>query len=271
MNGTKIMLSALMTLLMLPGMVAAACSLGANPLHMSVSAVPGETVVVTWNLYNIHGDRVTHVVIEGAEENPDWEVFYDPELHTASYNVTGVVQEINENVGLAATEVVDEIPNPKPEGYDYVNYPGGDGYIPVMPIDIFVKVPEDAELFEDYVLTFNGVGKCFMEEGTVIPGIATKLELTIRTVSGEPFFETPIATPADTGSESPVETGNEGGEGRPATTEGGDSITGFVVANATWIGLVVILIIIIVIMGFRNRSGVSGGYDAGKYSWTPPG
>jgi hypothetical protein len=282
-----------LSLFLLPALVAAACSIGANPLHMSAQAVPGETVVVSWNLYNIHGDRTTHVVVEGAESNPSWEVLFDPEVHTASYNVTGVIQEIDENVGLAPTEVVDEVPDPKPEGYDYVNYPGGDGYIPVRPIGISVKVPEDVELFEDYVLEFQATGNCFMETGTVIPGIATKLELTIRTVSGEPFFETPVDTLGDTPDQTPDETPTpdlisaptEGGEEAAATAAGegadeggageGDGITGFLVQNSTWIGMIIILLVVILWLAFRGGKSTSGDTSAGglgkPYEWKPSG
>ena len=45
-------------------LLSAACSLGANPLSMEASAKPGQEVVGTWNLYNLYGDRTTHIIIE---------------------------------------------------------------------------------------------------------------------------------------------------------------------------------------------------------------
>jgi len=270
---TSIMVGALVTILILPVIAMADCSLGANPLHMNVQAVPGETVVVTWNLYNIHGDRTTHVVLDEAEENPGWEFFFDPEIHEGTYNVTGVIKTIDENVGLAPTDVIDVVPDPKPQGYDYVNYPGGDGYIPVMPIDIFIKVPKDSELLKDYVLTFQATGNCFMETGTVIPGIATKLEVKLRTVSGEPFYETPVITPPEQkpNNEEGQETGNQD------TTLSGDSITGFIEANGMPItaGIIILFVALFLVARSKkkgrsqNQGPVGGGYNGQKYTWNP--
>ena len=251
--------------LLLPGLVQAACSIGANPLTMDARAVPGQTVTATWNLYNIHGDRITHIVINIAEAPPGWEISFEPELHEATYNVTGVLQTIEENVGLRPTEVVDSIPDPKPEGMDYVKHPKEDGYIPVRPIDISIKVPEDAEPWKDYKVTLEAVGKCVMEPGAVVPGIATQLELTIKTVSGEEFYEEEIIEGEVTGeAQGEAETGGE----EEATAEesgeqGGAGITGFLVANAPWIGIIIVLVVILAYVGFARgrREDVYKGYS----------
>ncbi len=234
-------LMAFVAFLLLPGMVQAACSIGANPLSMEARAVPGQTVTAAWNLYNIHGDRITHVVINVAEAPPGWEISIEPGLHGAAYNVTGVLQEIEENLGLRPTEVVGSIPDPKPEGTDYVKHPKEDGYIPVRPVDILVKVPVDAEPFKDYKVTLEAVGNCFMEPGAVVPGIATQLELAIRTISGEGFFEEEIL-------EEPREVPEAGGEaeaGKEESTPGGQGfdMTGFLIDNAAWIGVIVVIVL----------------------------
>lgn len=253
--------------LLLPGLVQAACSIGANPLSMDARAVPGQTVTATWNLYNIHGDRITHVKIGAAESYPGWEISFEPELHEATYNVTGVLQTIEENVGLRPTEVVDFIPDPKPEGMDYVRHPKEDGYIPVRPVDIFIKVPEDAELWKDYKFTFEAVGNCFMEPGAVVPGIATQLEMTIRTVSGEEFYE--VEVPEESSEESP-EAGEEGGEEQTPAGETGEQgiggITGFLVSNASWIGIIIVLIVLLAYFSFAKNQWKGKHWG---YSYTP--
>lgn len=179
----------LVSLLLLPGIAEAACSIGANPLSMDARAVPGQTVIATWNLYNIHGDRITHVKISAVDPLPGWEISFEPGLHSATYNVTGVLQTVEENVGLEPGSVIEAIPETIPEGVDYVRHPGGEGYIPVRPVKIYVKVHDNAELWKNYNFTFEALGNCLMEPGAVAPAIATQLELDIKTISGEEFYE----------------------------------------------------------------------------------
>ena len=80
-------------IILFSNIVNAACSLGANPLSLDARAIPGQTVVATWNLYNLHGDRTTHVKLS-IVESPDWKISFEPELHNASYSVMGVTQTI---------------------------------------------------------------------------------------------------------------------------------------------------------------------------------
>lgn len=269
--------------LLLPGIVEAACSIGANPLSMDARAIPGQTVIATWNLYNIHGDKITHVKISAVDPFPGWEISFEPELHDATYNVTGVLQTIEENVGLEPSSVVETVPETIPEGMDYVRHPGGEGYIPVKPVKIYVKVPEDAEIFKDYKFTFEALGNCFMEPGAVAPAIATQLELNIKTISGEEFYEEEV-----TGEEICTDGIDNDGDGlvdcddpdcesadvcvteitpKAGIPEGeGLDITGFIISNASWIGIIIVLVALLAYFGFVRKPGKE---EHRGYSYTP--
>ena len=170
-------------------LVNAACSLGANPLSMEARAKPGQEVLATWNFYNLYGDRTTHITVSKIQ-GPDWEIRYEPALHEESYDVSGVIQIIEENVGVEKSSVVLEIPETIPEGIDYVKHPKQDGYILVKPVKIYITIPDDAGLWKDYKFVFEAKGNCFTEPGAVIPSLATQLELNIKTTTE--FYEKPV-------------------------------------------------------------------------------
>ena len=156
---------------------------------MEVSAKPGQEGVRTWNLYNLYGDRTTHIVIEKIE-GPDWEISFTPDIHEANYEVSGIIQTIDENVALEESSVVLEIPENPPEGVDYVKHPNQEGYIPVRPINIYITIPENAELWKVYEFVFEAKGNCFTEPGAVIPGVATQLNFNVKPTTE--FYEKPL-------------------------------------------------------------------------------
>lgn len=193
MHKNKIFLffSFLVFIFLFSNIVNAACSIGATPLSMEARAIPGQTIFAVWNLYNLHGDRTTHVKLDLIEMPSDWEISFEPESHEAFYSVMGVVQTIEENVALELTPVLKTKPETIPEGMDYVKHPGKEGYIPVKVIKIYIKVPEDAELWKEHDLVLGATGKCFTEPGAVIPGVVTQLKLKVKIISGE-FTEIPL-------------------------------------------------------------------------------
>lgn len=171
-------------------LVNAACSLGANPLSMEARAKPGQEVVATWNFYNLYGDRTTHITVSKIQ-GPNWDIKYEPALHEESYDVSGVIEKISENVGVEKSSVVLEIPINPPEGISYVKHPKQEGYIPVKPIKIYITIPDDAKLWQDYKFVFEAKGNCFTEPGAVIPALATQLELNVKTTTE--FYEKPVS------------------------------------------------------------------------------
>lgn len=191
MNKKKIflILFSFLIFIFLFSFVEAACSLGANPLNIEARVVPGQTVLATWNLYNLYGDRITHVKLDATEAPSDWKISFEPKLRKVTYSVMGVLQTIEENVLLKQTPVVKTIPETIPEGMDYVKHPKEEGYIPMKVVKIYVEVPENAELWKEHELVIGATGNCFTEPGAVVPGVATQLNLKVTTISEEGFTE----------------------------------------------------------------------------------
>ena len=227
------------------GSISAACSLGANPLSMEAGAKPGQEVVGTWNLYNLYGDRATHIIIEKIE-GPDWMVSFTPDIHEASYEVSGETQTINENVALEESSVVLEIPENPPEGVDYVKHPNQDGYIPVRPVEIYITIPEDAKIGQDYEFVFEAKGSCFTGPGAVIPGVATQLNFNVKPTTD--FYEKPIINDGEikVKNETPKAPEEEGLVGITGGVIGANALTTGILTLTTIILIMVILILVLV-------------------------
>ncbi len=160
----------------------AACSLGATPLGAGAKVKPGTEVLVVWNFYNLYGDRTTHISVTKTS-GPDWDIRYEPTFHEEQYEISGVVTPMNENLAVENSSVVLEIPSTIPEGMDYVKHPSKDGYIPVKTLKIYIKVPANAKLWENFGFTFQAKGDCFTEPGAVIPAVATEMKVNITTTT----------------------------------------------------------------------------------------
>jgi len=181
--------SFIVSLILFTQFASASCSLGANPLSMDLSAKPGQEVMVSWNLYNLYGDRTTHVAISKVA-GPDWKIRYEPALQEQKYNISGIIEKVMENVALENMQVVPEIPSILPAGVSYVKHPKEAGYIPVRAVKIYVTIPKDAKLWETSKFEFEAKGTCFSEPGAVVPAVATKLNLNIRATTD--FYEAPV-------------------------------------------------------------------------------
>lgn len=245
MNRKKILLFffILIFIFLFSNIVNAACSIGANPLSMESRAVPGQTVFATWNLYNLYGDRTTHVKLSTIEAPSDWKISFEPELRRVTYKVMGVIQKIEENVAVKVMPVVETKPETIPEGMGYVKHPKEEGYIPVKVVKIYVKVPEDAELWKDHDLVFGATGNCFTEPGAVVPGVATQLKLKVKTISEE-FTEVPLEK-APEEKEEVVVVEEEKPTAEPKVIEKEVKVG---VSMSTFVGVVVVLIILIIII-----------------------
>ena len=172
----------------------ASCSLGATPLSASAQAMPGQTVEVTWNLYNLYGDRPTHVVLS-VTSDVDWNYWIEPELHEVTYNVSGVLITTSENLAIPPRPVVTYKPSTIAAGEDYIKHPSKDGYIPVSTVKIYIEVPENATLWETHKFTITAQGNCFtIPPGTVIPAVSTSLDVNLQVVSQEYYEELVIST-----------------------------------------------------------------------------
>lgn len=166
--------------------ISASCSLGATPLGMGAEANPDQEVLIIWNFYNLYGDRMTHIIVDKIN-GPDWEIKYDPPLHEEKYDISGVITSKTENLAIENNSVVLTIPENPPKDIIYIKHPNQEGYIPAKQIKIYIKIPEDAEIWQNYRFTFEAKGDCFSEPGAVIPAIATQLNVDV-TPKGE-FYE----------------------------------------------------------------------------------
>ena len=227
------------------GSISAACSLGANPLSMEASAKPGQEVVGTWNLYNLYGDRTTHIIIEKIE-GPDWEISFTPDIHEASYEVSGVIQTIDENVALEESSVVLEVPENPSEGMDYVKHPNQDGYIPVRPVEIYITIPEGAKIGKNYEFVFEAKGNCFTGPGAVIPGVSTQLNFNVKPTTD--FYEKPIIDDGEIKVKNETEKApeEEGLVGITGGVIGAKALTTGALTLTTLILIMVILILVFV-------------------------
>jgi len=207
---------------------------------MEAGAKPGETVVGTWNLYNLYGDRITHVTVEKTS-GPNWELNLEPSAHEARYEVSGVIQTITENVAIDQKAVVLEIPENPPAGVDYVKHPNEAGFIPVNPVKIFLTIPEDARIGQDYKFVFEAKGNCFSEgSGAVIPGIATQLEFNVKPTTD--FYEKLVDDSQTTEEEPREDTTQEEEE------TGVSRITGAVIGTNVAVGVLAITSFILIIV-----------------------
>jgi hypothetical protein len=193
---------------------------------MGAKVKPGTTVEVTWNLYNLYGDRTTHITITKTS-GPDWKITYEPPLHTGFYDVSGVIVNKTENIEIENSSVVLEIPANVPNDTVYVKHPNLPGYILTKPIKMYITVPENAKLFQNYNFTFQAKGDCFNAPGSVIPAAALQFKVAI--------------TPTNEYSEKPVS--NAKGTAGTAT---GFSILGL--GTATSILSITTIVFIIVLL-----------------------
>jgi hypothetical protein len=163
------------------------CSMGMTPLSASIRATPGQTAIVTWNLYNIYGDRLTHVTLSYTSDT-NWPVTFEPALKNVTYDIAGVKVTVTENLALEPNPPVKVKPDVIPQGMNYLKHPFSDEYIPVNVVKISIKIPEDAEVWQTHEFTVSAEGKCFTEPGTVIPSLSTPLKISVQVVPRE-FYE----------------------------------------------------------------------------------
>lgn len=156
--------------------VYASCSIGASPLEMSAKARPGQTVEVAWNLFNLGGDRPSHVLVTKSS-GPDWSIAYIPRAENKSYDISGISQSIFENFAIDKSPIV----SAKPVSGVYVVHPNASlGYIVVENImKIRITLPEDADIGEQQNFIFTALARCFGESGAVTASVATELKVHI--------------------------------------------------------------------------------------------
>ena len=166
--------------------VNASCSIGASPLEMSASAKPGQIVEINWNIFNLEGDRATHVLISKSS-GPNWGISYTPAPSNKTYDVSGVIQSIMENFAIDKSAIVKS----KPSGLYVVHPNASEGFIVIdKPMKILISLPSDAKIGETQDFVFTALGSCFGDSGAVTASVATELKVHITPSLG--YYEKPV-------------------------------------------------------------------------------
>jgi len=159
---------------------------------MTANAKPGQQVEITWNFFNLRGDRATHVLVNKTT-GADWEIVYSPEAEIKKYEVSGILTDSSENFAMDKSEVVKIKPEPLPAGkLAYVVHPNSsEGFILVdKQMKILITIPENAKIGDKQDFVFEAVGKCFGETGAVSASLAT--ELKVKITPSTSYYEKPV-------------------------------------------------------------------------------
>ncbi len=206
---------------------APAYSLGTmQPINVYVTN-PGKTVSVEFYIFNAYGNRVTHVTLSVAK-NPDNLEVELPPLQTNTWNISGIMTPIQENLYVEPMPMVAEKPANPPDRIYYLKTTNVTDYIPAKKVTVKVKMPEDAQLGTEYKLDLMADAKWYGELGTAQVSQARPFSYRLVVVA-ENFSETLYNPPANTG----------GGFGMDSTT-----IFGVVIS---------VLVIVILFQQFRPK------------------
>jgi len=171
---------------------------------------PGDVSFVKIYFYNIFGTKDTHVSLSAASAPEGWNVTIDPPKQKKEYIVAGVPLTSEENLclnppdnkwcvldeNLPPGNPVSEKPAVIPEGMEYIQAAGVNGYIPVVVAKIRFNVPENVTVGRGYGIKINAVASWFGKVGAVALTQERDFDFTITPVAKEYGVEKP--TPAVT-------------------------------------------------------------------------
>ncbi|MBI5159553.1 hypothetical protein HY992_05525 [Candidatus Micrarchaeota archaeon] len=148
---------------------AAQYNFGTIQQNKNLVAEPGENITITVFFFidSAYGDRNTHINLNEEVVPEGWAVDFDPALHEVVLNVSGIITTFDENLYSEPMPLLDAIPETPAPGYRYVMSPSGKGYLQVKPVNITIRVANDAKLGDAYDVTIGAFGSWFGESGTV--------------------------------------------------------------------------------------------------------
>lgn len=220
-------------------------SFGHMQAEEKLLASPGEVIDTVIYFYNIYGNRITHISLNVMDSPENWIVQIDPPLHEAQYNISDKIATIEENLYVEPSEAAESIPDTIPEDIEYIN--SKVGYIGANFVNVKIYVPDDAELGKSYNLTISTLAEWLGQSGTAEVRQGWDFHYTVNIESGREFFEEPVEP--GTGAEPQPEL-----YGMPESgNEPEGDFTGYIAANAGYIGLIIILIILLVYFGFVRK------------------
>jgi len=188
---------------------------------------PGKNISVTFYIFNAYGNRITHVVLS-VTKNPDNLEVELPPLETKTWNISGILTPIQENLYVEPMALVEEKPANPPDGIFYLRSTNVSGFIPAKRVIANVKIPDDAVFGSAYTLAIGASASWYGELGTSQMSQARTFEYTLL-IAAENYSESLYVPPV----------GGAGGLGIDNTT-----IFGVVIA---------VLVIVILFQQFRPK------------------
>ncbi len=190
------------------GQEAPTYNFGTMQAEKAINIEPGQSHTANIYVYNIYGNRITHVKFSVASAPEGWDVRLDPGLHTVTTNISGELISVEENLFAEPTDTLPAKPDSPPEGVEYLEAGGVDGFIPAKVLNVVITPPKSAGLGESHTITINAKATWLGQGGMVILSQDRNFDFTVRTMQ-EKFTEeivlqteAPVASGA--GGESPL-------------------------------------------------------------------
>lgn len=202
-----------------------------------LSISPGDEAMTKLYFYNIYGNRITHISLSVSESPEDWDISFDPGLHTTTINISGIMTEVTENLYVEPSQATEEIPETVPEGIEYIS--SSVGYIGAKSVEITISVPEGEVLGSTHDITVSASAEWLGQTGAVAIKQSRDFDFAVKVVPKE-FREEIVATTI------PEETTTTEQEGVPV------GLTGYLIANYSLIGIIIILLIVIIGLSYYS-------------------
>ncbi len=178
---------------------------GTMQAEKAVNIEPGESHTAKIYVYNIYGNRITHVRFSVVEAPEGWDIELEPELHTVTTNISGELVTVEENLFAEPTSTVAQPPDLIPEGMEYLQAGDVEGLIPSKVLKVIITPPKSAPLGGTHKITVNAKATWLGQGGMVVLSQDRNFDFTVRTMQ-EKFTEEIVVQ-----TEAPVESG-EGGQ-----------------------------------------------------------
>ena len=144
---------------------APAYSLGTmQPMKTYVSS-PGKNVTLTFYIFNAYGNRISHITL-AVSDNPNNLAIALPPLQTNTWNISGIMTQIQENLYVEPMPIVEEQPANPPAGIYYLRSTNVTGFIPAKKVEAVVSIPSDVTLGTTYSFTIMAAANWYGELGT---------------------------------------------------------------------------------------------------------
>jgi hypothetical protein len=176
-----------------------AYSFGTMQPTVNYRASPGKDLNVTLYFFNAYGNRITHITLS-VSDNPDNLDVVLPPLQTNTWNISGIMTPIEENLYVEPMPIVSEMPANPVSGFVYLRAQNLNisGFIPTKPINVTIRMPTDAPLGQTHKLTITALASWYGETGTAQVSQARPFSYNIMVVA-ENYSESLYTPPAEGG------------------------------------------------------------------------